>query len=246
MQKLAGQTLWYGLPTIASRFLGYLMNLSLPLVFAQPATTADLTQLYALIPFLNIVFTYGLETAYFRFVQTIDSNRLYNTLSTSLFISTLAFSLLLWSVTEPLAALLGMPTHPEYLHWMIVILALDALVNVAFARLRQENQPRRYAAARLSGILVNVVVVIACLGILPQLFGIDTLSWLRPFFPREETGIRQCNHPADAFRTTQKGPTHNRCEHLETGDPIQRPFVDCWAGWNRQRHDESTHLSTCC
>ena len=189
MQKLAGQTLWYGLPTIASRFLGYLMNLSLPLVFAQPATTADLTQLYALIPFLNIVFTYGLETAYFRFSQTIEANRLYNTLSTSLFISTLAFSLLLWSLNGPLSEVLGMPAHPEYLHWMIVILALDALANVAFARLRQENQPRRYAAARLSGILVNVVVVIGCLGILPHTFGIDTVSWLRPFFPREETGI---------------------------------------------------------
>jgi len=189
VQKLAGQTLWYGLPTIASRFLGYLMNLSLPLVFAQPATTADLTQLYALIPFLNIVFTYGLETAYFRFSQTIEANRLYNTLSTSLFISTLAFSLLLWSLTGPLSEVLGMPAHPEYLHWMIVILALDALANVAFARLRQENQPRRYAAARLSGILVNVVVVIGCLGILPHTFGIDTVSWLRPFFPREETGI---------------------------------------------------------
>ena len=43
------------------------MNLTLPLIFAQPATTADLTQVYAIIPFLNVLFTYGLETAYFRF-----------------------------------------------------------------------------------------------------------------------------------------------------------------------------------
>ena len=69
IKKLAGQTLWYGVPTIASRFLGYLMNLSLPFIFAQPATTADLTQVYAIIPFLNVLFTYGMETAYFRFSQ---------------------------------------------------------------------------------------------------------------------------------------------------------------------------------
>ena len=43
IKKLAGQTLWYGVPTIASRFLGYLMNLTLPLIFAQPSKTADLT-----------------------------------------------------------------------------------------------------------------------------------------------------------------------------------------------------------
>jgi O-antigen/teichoic acid export membrane protein len=189
VKKLAGQTLWYGLPTIASRFLGYLMNLTLPLVFAKPATTADLTQLYALIPFLNILFTYGLETAFFRFSQTLNEPRLYNTLSTSLFISTLAFSAVLWSCTVPLAGLLGMPNHPEYLHWMTLILALDALATLAFARLRQENRPRQYAFARLSGIVVNVLVVLLCLGYLPKAMGIDTLAWVRRIYPNEESGI---------------------------------------------------------
>jgi len=47
IKNLAGQTLWYGLPSITSRFLGYLMNLSLPLFFSEPAVTADLTLVYA-------------------------------------------------------------------------------------------------------------------------------------------------------------------------------------------------------
>ena len=96
IKKLAGQTLWYGVPTIASRFLGYLMNLSLPFIFKQPATTADLTQVYAIIPFLNVLFTYGMETAYFRFSQTEDRKHLYNTLSLSIFITTVLFTLCLY------------------------------------------------------------------------------------------------------------------------------------------------------
>jgi len=189
VKKLAGQTLWYGLPTIASRFLGYLMNLSLPLIFAQPATTADLTQLYALIPFLNILFTYGLETAYFRFAQQTDRSTLYNTLSTSLLISTFFLSVGLWLVTTPLASLLGMPLHTEYIRWMIGILALDTIASLAFARLRLENRPRRYAFARLSGILVNVLVVTLFLGVLPHYAGIDTIHWIRQIHPKEESGI---------------------------------------------------------
>jgi len=55
IRKLAGQTLWYGLPSVASRFLGYLMNLSLPLIFKEPAITADLTLIYATVAFLNII-----------------------------------------------------------------------------------------------------------------------------------------------------------------------------------------------
>ena len=95
IKKLAGQTLWYGVPTIASRFLGYLMNLTLPLIFAQPSKTADLTQVYAIIPFLSVLFTYGLETAYFRYSQELDQKKLYNTLSVSLIGSTILFTALL-------------------------------------------------------------------------------------------------------------------------------------------------------
>ncbi|HSN60770.1 MAG TPA: hypothetical protein VLR49_07535, partial [Ferruginibacter sp.] len=58
IKKLAGQTLWYGLPTIASRFLGYLMNMALPFFVAMPSKTADLVQVYTLIPFLNVLFSY--------------------------------------------------------------------------------------------------------------------------------------------------------------------------------------------
>lgn len=189
MKKLAGQTLWYGLPTIASRFLGYLMNLTLPLVFEQPATTADLTQLYALIPFLNILFTYGLETAYFRFAREVEGTRLYNTLTTSLLVSTGLLCLTLWSLTTPLANALEMPAHPEYIHWMIGILALDTLAALAFARLRLENRPKRYALARLTGIGVNVALVILLLGLLPHVFDVDTISWIQTRYPNEQSGI---------------------------------------------------------
>ena len=92
IKKLAGQTLWYGIPTIVSRFLGYLMNMALPFFIAMPEKTADLVQVYTLIPFLNVLFSYGIETAYFRFSQTHDKDKLYSTLSVSLFCSTILIS----------------------------------------------------------------------------------------------------------------------------------------------------------
>lgn len=189
VKQLAGQTLWYGLPTIASRFLGYLMNLSLPLVFAQPATTADLTQLYALIPFLSILFTYGLETAYFRFAKETDGKTLYDTLSTSLFSSTIFLSIALWLLTTAIAGWLGMSAHPEYIRWVILILALDTISALAFARLRLENRPKRYAFARLSGIFVNLFVVLLFLGILPHYYKVDTVEWIQHLHPNEQSGI---------------------------------------------------------
>lgn len=176
------------MPTIASRFLGYLMNLSLPLIFAQPSKTADLTQVYAIIPFLNVLFTYGLETAYFRYSQDHDQKKLYNTLSVSLIASTIFFTALLFLFKNNIAAAASLEKHPEYITWMAVIIFFDAISTLAFARLRQENRPKRYAFARIAGVLLNVIVVILFLGILPKYLQSHPDSFLGNIY-NKNTGI---------------------------------------------------------
>ncbi|MBI5373335.1 MAG: polysaccharide biosynthesis C-terminal domain-containing protein [Sphingobacteriales bacterium] len=188
IKKLAGQTLWYGVPTIASRFIGYLMNLTLPLIFAQPSKTADLTQVYAIIPFLNVLFTYGLETAYFRFSQDQDRQKLYNTLSISLVGSTLFFTVLLLLCRGTIARLANLEQHPEYITWMAVIIFFDAISTLAFARLRQENRPKRYAFARVAGVMMNVLVVLLFLAVIPRYVNKHPDSFLGTFY-NKETGI---------------------------------------------------------
>ncbi len=167
IKKLAGQTLWYGIPTIASRFLGYLMNMALPFFVLMPSKTADLVQVYTLIPFLNVLYSYGLETAYFRFSQTHDKDKLYSTLSISLFLSSVLFTILLFLFKDSIALVADLNEHPEYLFWMICIIGIDNLNTLPFARLRQENRPKRYAFARITGIVVNISVVIFFLAVVP-------------------------------------------------------------------------------
>jgi O-antigen/teichoic acid export membrane protein len=170
IKNLAGQTLWYGLPSITSRFLGYLMNLSLPFFFSEPAVTADLTLVYAATAFLNILFTYGMETAYFRFAQEENRATLYSTLSITLFISTLLFSLLLWINQDNLVHWARFENAPALIRWMIGILFFDTLSTLAFAKLRQENRPRRFAFAKMATVVINVAVVVTCLGIIPHYY----------------------------------------------------------------------------
>jgi O-antigen/teichoic acid export membrane protein len=188
IKKLAGQTLWYGVPTIASRFLGYLMNMALPFIFAQPARTADITQVYAIIPFLNILFTYGVETAYFRFSSDKDRNKLYSTLSLSIFASTIILTLLLLLSHRKMAGVAGLDEHPEYLLWMCWIIFFDTLATLPFARLRQENRPRRYALVRISGILVNITIVVVFMGVIPAWLRSHPDSFIKIIF-NEKTGI---------------------------------------------------------
>jgi len=185
IKKLAGQTLWYGIPTIASRFLGYLMNMALPFFIALPEKTADLVQVYTIIPFLNVLFAYGLETAYFRFSQTHDKQKLYSTLSLSLFFSSILFSIVLLLCRDSLASATDLNHHPDYLLWMIAIIAVDNLNTLPFARLRQENRPRRYAFARIAGIVMNIAVVIFFLGVIPSLLKKDPGHFLGSIYNKD-------------------------------------------------------------
>ena len=188
IKKLAGQTLWYGVPTIASRFLGYLMNMALPFFVALPEKTADLVQVYTIIPFLNVLYAYGLETAYFRFSQTHDKQKLYNTLSLSLFISSIFFTVILFLCKDTLASAADLTQHPQYLVWMAWIIAVDNLNTLPFAKLRQENRPKRYAFARIAGIVVNISVVIIFLGIIPRILKSNPNNPLRYIY-NKDTGL---------------------------------------------------------
>lgn len=182
---MAGQTLWYGVPTIASRFLGYLMNMALPFFVAMPEKTADLVQVYTLIPFLNVLYSYGMETAYFRFSQTHDRQKLYSTLSISLFCSTIFFTFILLLSKGWLAGATDLERHPDYLLWMIAIIAVDNLNTLPFAKLRQENRPKRYALARIMGIVINLSVVIFFLGFAPAIVAGNPDGWLSLIYKPE-------------------------------------------------------------
>lgn len=188
VKKLAGQTLWYGLPTIASRFLGYLMNMALPFLFAKPSVTADLTQVYALIPFLNVLFTYGVETAYFRFSNEKDKEGLYNTLTISILVTTVLFSAGLYLLQPFIAGATNLEAHPEYILWMLGILFFDTLSTLPFARLRQENRPKKYAFVRVAGIIVNMSVVFLFLGFIPYYLKTHPQSFISVFY-NEKIGI---------------------------------------------------------
>lgn len=176
IKKLAGQTLWYGVPSIATRFIGYILNFSLIFLY-EAVSTADLTQIYAIFPFLNILFTYGVETSFFRYIQKYSISKVYNTLTISIFCSTILFTALLLYNKQALIDFTAMEDRPEFITWMAIIVFFDTLSALPFAKLRQDERPRRYALVKILGIVINVLVVIWYLGICPNLFQSNPESW---------------------------------------------------------------------
>ncbi len=80
IKKLAGQTLWYGVSSIAARFINYLLTPYLTFKFSE-WQYGEMSIIYAFIPFMNVVFTYGMETTFFRFANKTDKGSVYNNTS---------------------------------------------------------------------------------------------------------------------------------------------------------------------
>ena len=65
MRKLAGQTMVYGISTVLVRLLNYLLVPYLTRVMGR-AQYGVVSHIYAVIPFVLVILTMGLESGYFR------------------------------------------------------------------------------------------------------------------------------------------------------------------------------------
>jgi len=167
IKKLAGQTMWYGLSSIAARFISYLLTPYLTLKLTG-AAYGEQAIVYSFIPFLNVIVTHGMETAYFRFGSKENEEKIYHTSSFSMIIVTalVVSCLLIWGA--PIASLLQISLHPEYIKLVAWVVALDALTTIPFSKLRLEGRPKKYAFIKVGGILINIIATYAFISILPE------------------------------------------------------------------------------
>lgn len=156
LKKLAGQTAIYGLSSIVGRLLNYLL---VPLYtrYFSTAEYGEVTTLYAYVAFLVVILTYGMETAFFRFSQNeYDKKSVYSTSLISLLISSAIFIILMFMNADSIANALNFDGHPEYIQWFALIVGLDAVSSISFAKLREQNKAARFALIRLLNIFINI------------------------------------------------------------------------------------------
>jgi O-antigen/teichoic acid export membrane protein len=169
LKKLAGQTAWYGVSSIFSRFLNYLLTPYLTFCLTT-SVYGEMSVLYAAIPFMNVVFTYGMETTFFRFSNKENNERhVFNIGSLSLLFTTLLFCSLLIFWRAPIATLLRIEDHPQFVTWAAWIISLDTLSRLPFAKLRNDGRPRKYVLITITGILVNIGLTVFFYSLLPHL-----------------------------------------------------------------------------
>ena len=159
IRQLANQTIWYGLSNIVGRFINYLLTPILTYIYGS-ADYGDISILFATAAFLNIIFTYGMETSFFRFTQIEEPKKVFNTSLSMLFMTTALFALLLILPIQFIADVMKLGAHPEWLIYVVLIVALDTIAVLPFSKLRQDGKPKKFALIKLLNILTNMFFVI--------------------------------------------------------------------------------------
>ncbi len=159
LKTLASQTAIYGLGNVLPRFISYLFTFVLTYIFEQPAALAPNAVFFGCISFMNIFFTYGMETAFFNFVnKTEQKEKVYSTALISLLSSTVVLSFILICFSNSIAELIKQPRHGNFVVWCVLIIATDAITAIPFARLRLMNSAKKFAAIKFLNMMVNLSV----------------------------------------------------------------------------------------
>lgn len=180
LKKLAGETAIYGMSSILGRLLNYVvMTFFLTRIFRQ-GEYGVVSDMYATSAILLVLFTYRLETAFFRFGKDRDRlNPVFATSSILLLATTVFFVLFLLIFADSIAVWLEHPGKGHYFRMFAGIIGADALSSVPFARLRLINRPLVFAGIKIASILINILFILFFLGLCPYLIERGwALEWL--------------------------------------------------------------------
>lgn len=121
----------------------------------------------------------------------------------SLLVTTVVLTIILCLFKEQIVTLARLEHNPEFVNYMIAIVFFDTLSTLAFAKLRQENRPRRYAFAKLATAFVMITVVLLFLGFIPHYLKSNPsnsfLNWI--YNPKIGTGYYLIGNIAGSIAT---------------------------------------------
>ncbi len=189
LNRLAGQTLVYGLGTMLPRFLNYALLTPFYTAIFIKAEYGIVTELYAYMALLLVVLTYGMETGYFRFAQKSENpEEVFSTSLVSLLFTSLIFILLFNIFIEPVSVIMKYEDHKLYLRLFSLIVAIDAFTAIPFAKLRRDNKPLRFSLIKIINVTIIVCLALFFYLLAPLLYDKGNEFVMKIYNPEFEVG----------------------------------------------------------
>ncbi|MGK0377512.1 MAG: O-antigen/teichoic acid export membrane protein, partial [Patiriisocius sp.] len=167
-KKLFQQTFIYGLATVLPRALAIVL---VPLYtnVMEPSEFGVYATLMSYIILGNVVLSYGMETAFFRFInkRPKEKKQVQSTALTTVFISSISFFLIAYFLRKEIGSLIEFDTR--YVTYALLILVLDALAIIPFVWFRANQKPMDYAVIKIVNVCINLGCNLFFFLVLPKL-----------------------------------------------------------------------------
>lgn len=157
LKELFSDTLIYGISSVLARFINYLL-VPLHTKIFQEAQYGIISLVFASITFLNVIFTFGMESAYLRYAKDRGHARsIFKTIQLSLLGFASVLALLLWLLAPLIMPVMELDPSTKSIYLMMIgIVWFDTLSIVPFAELRLVRKSLQYAAIRTVNVIINV------------------------------------------------------------------------------------------
>ena len=159
IKELTKDTAIYGISTIVGRFLGFFL---VPF-YTNVINTHDYgiySNIYAYLAFLNIVFIYGMDSAFMKYASVNENGekkKIFSTAYLFVFLTTLVLAFFLFLLRSPLSQVMEISeSHSNLFYYLLAILIFDTLALVPFASLRLERKAFKFTSIKLANIILNL------------------------------------------------------------------------------------------
>ena len=161
LKQLSMDTAIYGVSTMVGRFLNFLLVPFFTNIF-PPSEYGIIQIIFAYIAILNIVYIYGMDSAYLKFAafkEVGDEKDNFSTPFLSVFATSLIFSLVIILFKDSIAIKLGIPDNYHYLVYLAAaVIFLDCNGVVPFLTLRLNREAKKFSTIKILNICVNLTL----------------------------------------------------------------------------------------
>ena len=116
LKELFSDTLIYGISSVLARFINYLLVPLHTKVYSQ-AQYGIINLVFVSLAFFNVVFTFGMESAYLRYAKDREKARsVFKTIQLALLGFSTALALLLWLIAPFVTPVMGLEPGTESIY----------------------------------------------------------------------------------------------------------------------------------
>lgn len=158
LKSLAKDTAIYGVSSILGRILNWCLTPLHVYIFTNPIEYGKVNELYGYTAVFMVLLTYGMETGFFRYINSKEENadKVYSSSMISLGFTSILFVVASFLFITPISHLLKYTDNPGHILLMFVTVAIDAFLCIPFAYLRYKKRPVRFASLKLAFIFLNI------------------------------------------------------------------------------------------